>query len=98
MRHFSPDRLRPLKGMGVAAGSVSPKRPARSAGLPCAAEAQYFLLTRTYPARARRVAPSSIFERARRSHPGIASSHGLADILQAAGRAWSELNDNAHVD
>src|SRR5919107_673016 len=45
-----------------------------------------FLLTRTFGARAEPAAPPSIFERACRS------------MIKTAMRAWSELNDNAHVD
>src|SRR5687768_15595670 len=90
MRHFSPHRLRPLTGLGVAAGT---SRPAMRAGLPRAAEAQIFISTRTYPARARTAAPSSIFERAGRARPRIVAKH-----LRAAACAWSDINDNAHVD
>src|ERR1044071_5050382 len=93
MRHFSPHRLRPLKGMGVAAGT---SRPAMKAGLPDAAEA--FRLTRTLTARARAAAPSSIFERARRSLHGFSAEHGFDDTLKAAERAWSDIDDHAHVD
>ena len=56
MRHFTPHRLRPLKGSGVAMGSACPMRPANRAGLPLAAEANIFISTRTYPARARMAA------------------------------------------
>src|SRR3954447_21534305 len=67
---------------GAASGSL---RPALVAGLPRAAEAHNFNATRTEGARAAPAAPSSLFERARRR-------------LWAAERAWSELNDHAHVD
>src|SRR6185436_10113680 len=93
MRHFSPHRLRPLKGMGVAAGT---SRPAMRAGLPDAAEA--FRLTRTNMARARPAAPSSIFERARRSLQGISTEHRFGGAPEAAERAWSDIDDHAHVD
>src|SRR5687767_14359781 len=89
MRHFTPHRLRPLIGSGAEMGS----RTAMNAGLPRAAEAMIFVSTRTYPALARMAAPSSIFERAGRAHPILAARQG-----RAAAGAWSEFNDNAHVD
>src|SRR5688500_7920854 len=90
MRHFTPHRLRPLKGSGAELGP----RTAMNAGLPRAAEANFFISTRTFPARARTAAPSSIFERAGRAHPILAARQGRA----AAAGAWSDFNDNAHVD
>src|SRR5215212_8790534 len=83
MRHFSPQTLPARTGPGVAAGAL---RPGISAGLPRAAEATFFFSTRTLRASASGRAPSSIFERA----PGAAA--------RTAQRAWSDVNDDAHVD
>src|SRR5919112_44169 len=83
MRHFSPHTLPSSTGSGPAAGAL---RPDIRTGLPRAAEATFFFSTRTLKARAHGYAPSSIFERAR----------GTAARTER--RAWSELNDNAHVD
>src|SRR5687768_8073019 len=83
MRHFSPQTLPARTGPGIAAGAY---RPGFSAGLPHAAEAIFFFSTRTLKARAEQAAPSSIFERA----PAAAA--------RTARRAWSDFNDNAHVD
>src|SRR3954471_17717528 len=83
MRHFSPHTLPSRAGSGIAAGAL---RPGISAGLPRAAEATFFFSTRTLRARAKGHAPSSIFERA------------LAAAARPAQRAWSDANDDAHVD
>src|SRR5687768_7411700 len=82
MRHFSPLNERPRQGFGVPAET---SRPAMIAGLPHAAEA-LFSTTRTFETRAPTAAPSSIFERARRTS------------VRTAASAWSDFNDNAHVD
>src|SRR5436853_3573522 len=83
MRHFSPQTLPLRRGTGIAAGVFGPD--IRS-GLPRAAEATSFFSTRTLKARPKGYAPSSIFERAR----GTAA--------RTARRAWSDINDHAHVD
>src|SRR3954471_21910070 len=83
MRHFFPQTLPSRTERGIAAGAL---RPGISAGLPHAAEATFFFSTRTLKARAFRRAPSSIFERA----PAAAA--------RPARRAWSDVNDDAHVD
>src|SRR3954452_23012794 len=85
MRYVLPDRFRLPNVRGVSAGAL---RPALYAGLPNAADATNFFSTRTLGARAGSAAPSSIFERARR---------WLPELFEAAPRAWSDLNDNAHV-
>src|SRR5688500_1115010 len=70
---------------GPLAGSVSPGRLALVTSLPCAAEA-ISISTRTYDARPEFAARPSIFERACRA------------ALKAAARAWSDIDDHAHVD
>src|SRR4051812_46899511 len=85
MRYVFPDRLRLPNVRGDAGRALG---PALSAGLPNAADATIFFSTRTFKARARPAAPSSLFERARRrSLP----SKG------AAPRVWSDFDDNAHA-
>src|SRR3954454_25190149 len=83
MRYVSPGPLPAATARGAASGAP---RPAFQAGLPIAADTKLSIATRTYRALAVAAAPLSLFERARRGP------------AKAARRAWSELNDNAHVD
>src|SRR5687768_14741193 len=83
MRHISPQTMPLRRGTGIAAWGL---RPDVRTGLPRAAEAIFFFSTRTLKARADQAAPSSIFERAQ------------AAAARTAQRAWSDFNDNAHVD
>src|SRR5688572_10825521 len=71
---------------GPLAGSVSPGRLAQVTSPPRAAEATNYRSTRTFDARPEFAARTSIFERACRT------------ALKAAARAWSDIDDHAHVD
>jgi hypothetical protein len=82
MWYFPPRLTRRLFGDGVLGGM----RPALVTGLPRAADANIHLSTRTLDARPYFAARPSIFERAQLS------------ALKAKVRAWSDLNDHAHVD
>src|SRR5688500_1771699 len=79
---YPSDRLTP----GPLAGSVSLGRLALVTSQPCAAEATIYRSTRTFDARPEFAARTSIFERACRTAP------------KAAARAWSDIDDHAHVD
>src|SRR3954463_7838576 len=83
MRYVSPGPLPASTAWGAASGAL---RPAYQAGLPTAADTKLSIATRPYGALAVSATPSSLFERARRGP------------AKAARRAWSDMNDNAHVD
>src|SRR4029453_13028692 len=80
MRHDFPPFQSPRMGSGAAVGIIG---PAFWTGLPQAAEAQLFTLTRTIM---------------RRAGASLLSLYERAPWPEAAARAWSFLNDNAHVD
>src|SRR6187399_2904139 len=67
-------------------GEMPGSRPAMVTGLPFAADATNSLSTRTQDARAEFAARESIFERVCRA------------ALRVAASAWSDIDDNAHVD
>src|SRR5687767_8199800 len=95
MRYSSPLKTRPRKGSGVAAGTL---RTAPGAALPQAAEA-HIISTRTFEARAQSAAPSSIFERAGRAALSATPSLYPDGLLhETTARAWSDIDDDAHVD